>query len=228
MKSDLFRAVILANVCIVCVSAAFAPDEKKVLKPASNESGKALSSPQVPKLKMPGPEAQNLMLGTWAIHAEYAPTKQMPNGGAGEGIEVWRSGPGDYFVIEEYHEKNPNGVIDGFVQFWWDTDLQGQRFVWCDNTNSRGCELSKNVAKWEADRLVYREDRVENGKNITHQEVFEDITPVSFSQILAEGPAGGALQRIVTIHAVRIPVAPMKPAEPPLGTAGRQPAARHR
>jgi hypothetical protein len=204
LRSGLFRVVILANVYVVCVSAAFAQDETKAKSSPTNKSGKQLSSPQVPKLKMPGPEAQNLMLGAWAIKAEYAPSKEMPNGGTGEGIEVWRSGPGDYFVIEEYHEKNPNGVIDGFAQFWWDADLQGQRFVWCDDTNPRGCELSKNVAKWEGDRLVYREDRVENGKNITHQEVFEDITPVSFSQILAEGPAGGELRRIVTIHAARI------------------------
>lgn len=55
---------------------------------------------------MHGPEVMNLMLGTWAIKSEYAPSKEMPNGDTGEGIEVWRPGPGGYSVIEEFHEKN--------------------------------------------------------------------------------------------------------------------------
>jgi hypothetical protein len=60
------------------------------------------------------------------------------------------------------------------------------------------------VAKWERSRLVYREDREENGKKITHQEVFEDITPASFSQTLSEGPAGGGLERVLAIRASKI------------------------
>jgi hypothetical protein len=134
------------------------------------------------------------MLGTWAIKSEYAPSKEMPNGDTGKGLEEWRPGPGGYSLIEEFQEKNANGEISGFGPVWWDADLQGQRFVWCESTNPRGCELSKNVAKWEGNRLVYREDREENGTPMTHEEVFEDITPVSFLQILSEGPAGGGLK----------------------------------
>jgi hypothetical protein len=148
----------------MCASVACGQDEKKSPSLLSNQSGNQLSVPPALKLKMPGPEIQNVMLGTWAIKAEYAPTKEAPNGGVGEGIEAWRPGPGGYSVIEEYHEKNARGEIYGFVTFWWDADLQGLRFVWCDSTNPRGCELSKNVAKWERSRLVYREDREENGK----------------------------------------------------------------
>jgi ketosteroid isomerase-like protein len=165
------------------------------------------------KLKMQGPEVMNLMLGTWAIKSEYAPSQEMPNGDTGEGIEVWRPGPGGYSVIEEFHEKNAHGEISGFGPGWWDADLQGRRFVWCESTNPRGCELSKNVAKWEGNRLVYREDREEKGKQMVHEEVFEDITAVSFLQILSEGPAGGQLKRIATIHATKVLEATMKPAE---------------
>ena len=213
MKSQLLRLVTLAILYTVCASAVSAQDEKKVPSSAANESGSQLSPSLVSRLKMPGPEVQNLMLGTWAIKAEYAPSREMPNGGVGEGIEVWRPGPGGHSVIEEYHEKNANGEIDGFGPGWWDADLQGQRFVWCDNANPRGCELSRNVAKWEGNRLVYREDREENGKKITHQEIFEDITPGSFSQVLSEGPAGSELKRIVTIHASKVPGASMTPAQ---------------
>lgn len=138
------------------------------------------------------------------IKTEYARSKETPDGGTGEGIEVWRPGPGGYSVIEEYREKNAQGEIYGFVSFWWDADLQGQRFVWCHNTNPLGCELSKGVAKWEGNRLAYREEREENGKKMIHLEVFEDITPASFSQTLSEGPAGRELKRVLTIRAVKL------------------------
>jgi ketosteroid isomerase-like protein len=180
---------------------------------SSSGIGCQLSTSPASKLKMHGPEVMNLMLGTWAIKSEYAPSKEMPNGDTGEGIEVWRPGPGGYSLIEEFQEKNANGEISGFGPAWWDAELQGQRFVWCESTNPRGCELSKNAAKWEGNRLVYREDRKESGKQITHEEVFEDITPVSFLQTLSEGPAGGELKRIATIHATKVLGAIMKPAE---------------
>jgi ketosteroid isomerase-like protein len=177
-----------------------------------------LSTSPDSKLKMHGPEVMNLMLGTWAIKSEYAPSKEVPNGDMGEGIEVWRAGPGGHSVIEEFQEKNANGEISSLGPFWWDPDLQGLRFLWCDSTNPRGCELSRSVAKWEGNRLVYREDREENGKQMTHEEVFEDITPVSFLQILSEGPAGGELKRIATIHATKVLGATVKPAEASPGT----------
>ena len=210
-KPGLHHLITITIIWAMCASIACGQQhEKKSPSLLSNQSGNRLSVPPALKLKMPGPEIQNVMLGTWAIKAEYAPTKAAPSGGVGEGIELWRSGPGGYSVIEEYHEKNARGEIYGLVTFWWDADLQGLRFVWCDSTNPRGCELSKNVAKWERSRLVYREDREENGKKITHQEVFEDITPASFSQTLSEGPAGGRLERVLTIRASKILETSMK------------------
>ena len=64
---------------------------------------------QPQKLKMPGPEVQNLMLGKWSTRATYAPSPEMPNGGTAAGTEIWRLGPGGMSVIEESHEKNANG-----------------------------------------------------------------------------------------------------------------------
>ena len=93
---------------------------------------------QSPKLRLPGPEVQNLMLGTWHIKTEYAPTKDLPKGGTGEGTETWRAGPGGYSVIEEFQETGALGEISGLGTAWWDAGAQGQRFVWCDSTNSKG------------------------------------------------------------------------------------------
>jgi len=45
------------------------------------------------KLKMPGPDVQNFMLGSWSTQLRYEPTPEMPNGGRGSGSEIWRPGP---------------------------------------------------------------------------------------------------------------------------------------
>jgi quercetin dioxygenase-like cupin family protein len=70
------------------------------------------------RLKMPGPEVQNLMLGTWSIKVQYGPAGDMPSGTGGKGTEVGRAGRGGRSVTEEYHEKNPKGVIDAFGPVW--------------------------------------------------------------------------------------------------------------
>jgi hypothetical protein len=153
---------------------------------------------------MPGPDVQNLMLGTWAIKVEYPHSPDWPDGGTGEGVEVWWSGPGGYSVIEEYYEKNAKGETQLFIPNWWDSQAEGQRFLGCGDTLPDGCTLSKNVAKWEGNRNVYYEDDEEAGKKITQQEVFEDITSVSFFQFLAEGPSGGELKPTAKIRGTRL------------------------
>jgi hypothetical protein len=158
---------------------------------------------QPEKLKMPGPDVQNLMLGVWSIKATYAPTPEIPNGGTSEGTEIWRPGPGGLSVIEEKHEESAKGKSDGFSIGWWDEQAGGQRFVWCANDVPQGCVVPKNVAKWEGDRLVFREDTQKGGRQITHAEIFSDIKPNSFTQVLQEGEAGKPLKNTVTISAKR-------------------------
>jgi hypothetical protein len=159
---------------------------------------------QAQKLKLPGPDAQNLMLGSWSIRVEYAPGPKEPKGHITQGTEVWRAGPGNFSVIEEYREKSSEGEMQGLGTAWWDEQAHGQRFVWCDNWEVHGCYLSKNVAKWEGSRLVYSEDTEDNGIKTTHQEIFSDITPSSFLQTLLVGPVGGPMKTVITIHATRI------------------------
>jgi hypothetical protein len=155
------------------------------------------------KLNMPGPDVQNLMLGTWKLKVEYAPTDKMPKGAVTEATEVWRAGPGGLSVIEEYHESGVMGEIEAVGTLWWDTEAGGRRFLWCENANPKGCDVSKAVFRWEGERMVYREDKKESGKKITVQEVFQDIAPNSFTQILSQGPAGGEIKAFVTLHATR-------------------------
>ncbi len=162
------------------------------------------------KLKLPGPDVQNLMLGTWKTEAQYERTAAMPNGGTASGIETWRPGPGGLSVIEESSEKNAQGDMAGLAVAWWDAKAQGQRFVWCDSGNADGCWVSKEVAKWVDGSLIWTEEQEHAGKRRVYSEVFRDITPTSFTQVLQEGEPGGALKTTVTIRATKAPETPMK------------------
>jgi len=179
---------------VMWVSAAWAQN-------AANDRTKQPTDQRPVKLKMPGPDVQNLMLGVWSIKVTYAPSAKMPNGGTGEGTEIWRPGPGGLSVIEEKHEKNAKGETEGFSIGWWDKEAGGQRFVWCANDVPQGCVVPQSVAKWESDRLIFREDMHEHGRKITHAEIFSDITPDSFTQLLQEGEPGEAPKTTVTILA---------------------------
>ncbi len=106
-------------------------------------------------------------------------------------------------MIEEKHEKNAHGETDGFSVGWWDAKAQGQRFVWCANDVPEGCVVPKDVAKWVGERLVFSEEREEAGRKVTHAEIFSDITPTSFTQILQEGEPGHELKPTITIRATR-------------------------
>jgi uncharacterized protein (TIGR02246 family) len=169
---------------------------------ASDSIQKLSSEPAL--LNMPGPKVQNLMLGTWSIKANYESSKQMPQGGTGDGIQVWRPGPGGRSAIEEEHWRNPRGEFDGFSVGWWDSKAQGQRFVWCANDVPAGCVVPETVAKWEGDRLVFREEEEHEGKRVTHAEIFSDISPTSFTQLLQEADAGKELKTTLTMHATRV------------------------
>jgi len=68
-------------------------------------AGSASEAPSVPNLE-PGPELRRLLnafLGTWSITYRYDPSDNIPNGGAGQGQEIYRPGPGGVSLIEEFH-----------------------------------------------------------------------------------------------------------------------------
>jgi Domain of unknown function (DUF4440) len=155
------------------------------------------------KLEMPGPEVQNFMLGTWSTKVHYPPAPATRNGDTGEGTEIWRPGPGGRSVIEEYREKNSKGAVEGLGVAWWDKDAKGQRFVWCENDLPSGCYVSKAVARWEGDSLVWKEEQEVDGAKTAYSETFREITPGSFVQELQEGEILQNLRTTAIITASR-------------------------
>src|SRR5581483_6038369 len=156
-------------------------------------------------LKMPGPDVQNLMLGTWSITVAYPPKSGQSTGDIGRGTEIWRPGPGDRSVIEEYHERNANGETEGFGIAWWDEAAHGQRFVWCENDLPSGCYVSNEVFKWQGESLVWKEEQQSGGTTTAYSEVFRHIKQDSFEQELREGKSLNDLHRTAMITATRVP-----------------------
>jgi hypothetical protein len=154
------------------------------------------------KLSLPGPSAQNLLLGNWSINAQASPNEG--NLGSGLGTELWYPGPGGRSLIEELHLPDRQGrPIDAYGPAWWDPREQGQPFLWCTNNLPQGCVLSANVMRWEGDRYVYREDRELTGQNVRREEVFSEITAHSFLQTISAGPVGSKLISTWTAKATR-------------------------
>jgi len=126
----------------------------------------------------------------------------MPNGGAGQGQEIYRPGPGGVSLIEEFHSKEATGDVSGLGVAWWDEKARGFRAVWCESRNPRGVNMAR-LANWEGDQFVLGDEWELGGKTLSFKEVFSDMTPRSFTQTLFQGESGGELKRLMTIKAAR-------------------------
>ena len=174
--------------------------EKKPASPPANKSAQQSSTPQPP------PEMQklvNALSGTWSIHEKYEPDEWTPNGGAGQGTEVWHPGPGGFTLIEEYHSKGSAGETFGLSLTWWDARAQRYQSLWCANSNPEGCQTGFAL-NWQGDQIVVTSEFERGGKKFTWREVVSDITPTSFTQTADIGEVGEPLKRWLTIHATKI------------------------
>jgi hypothetical protein len=168
---------------------------------ASTPDHPSANSPQ------PAPEMQSLekaLGGRWSISEKFEPDEWTPNGGLGYGEEVWRSGPGGFTLMEEYHSQTPGGETFGLALTWWDS-AKGFKGTWCVHTNPKGCDINPGAPgpKWDGKQLIIDTEFPRGGKKFAWHEVFSNITPTSFTQTADIGETGGPLKRWVTIQATR-------------------------
>jgi hypothetical protein len=154
-------------------------------------------------IRMPGPPLQDLMLGTWSIEVTHEPGPGFPQRRVTHGQEIWRIGPGGRSLMEEYDEYDPTGPIHEFGIAWWDPVEKGQKILWCGDYQPSGCALAPGVARWEGSSLTQTVEADESGKHVVRQEIFTDITAMSFTQVLKEGPSLAELKTTTTIHAMK-------------------------
>lgn len=215
MKSYLFRLIALAIIYAVCTSATFAQEEKKATSlPVSQASSPSSASQAPAKQTLPGPEMQklvNALSGTWSFTMEIEPSRRLPNGGTGEGVEVWRASPGGMPLIEENHMKSTDGEADDSAAIWWDGKAQKYKGIWCATFNDEGC--TSFDARWEGHQFVNTGEWENAGKRRAWYEVFSFPTLNSFIQTSDVGEPGGELKRVTTIRATRVMEGSMKPME---------------
>ncbi|MGH3118270.1 MAG: hypothetical protein ACRDQ2_14395, partial [Gaiellales bacterium] len=147
------------------------------------------------------------LAGRWSTHEKYEPTGPTPNGGIGQGDLVWRSGPGGFTLLEEYHSKTPMGELFGFGLVWWD-QVRGLQHMWCINVNPGGCEMfpppPRPGPKWDGKQLALDTEVEIAGKKYAWHEAISDISATSFTQTVDIGEAGGAMKRWLTSTATKV------------------------
>ena len=177
------------------------PTQTPDSKPSAPTAAASLPEPK------PGPQIEKLLRaleGTWSIKETFAPDAASPKGSTGEGMIVWRAGPGGFSVIEDYRSKRANNEVTGLAAFWWDETAHGYRTIWCDSTNPGGCIDFRNVVQWQGSQLVLVEDYEVNGKKLTFKEVFGEIGVNTFTQTLYGGDVGSELKVDQTIQATKL------------------------
>jgi hypothetical protein len=155
------------------------------------------------------PEMQSLVkaiAGRWSTSIKLEPSGAAPNGGAGEGEEIWRPGPGGFTLLEEEHNRMPYGERFLLALHWWDKSTNSFHGMLCNGSGPSGCNLesTKSVLKWDGMRFVIDMEFSTNDKRMMWHEVFTDFTPTSFTQTGDIGEVGGPLKRSITIHATKI------------------------
>jgi hypothetical protein len=163
-------------------------------------------SPPQAKNEKPRPEIQRVFdtfLGAWSVTEKIERSETVPNGGTGEGEEVYKRGPGGSSFIWEIHLKEESRNLSGLGVGWWDQQAKGYRMIWCSSENRDGCIAMAHPAQWEGNDFVLADEFDRDGKKFVFKEVFSEITPTSFTQTLYQGEAGKELKKLLTIHATK-------------------------
>lgn len=195
-----FRRIVSA---VLVLSAALAAGQTRTPAEKSAAQRSAAVSPSQQKADAQIEKLLRALEGTWSIKEELVADSTSPNGATGTGTIVWRRGPGGFSVIEDYHSKQGGQDVTGMGVFWWDEAAQGYRTIWCDSTNPGGCISFKNVVRWDGSRLELVEDYEVNGKKLTFKEIFDHISPSTFTQTLYGGETGKELKIDQTIEATK-------------------------
>lgn len=172
----------------------------------------ALQQPVFPPADSPQPAPEILDLtkalgGKWTTLYKFEPSEMMPNGGVGEGEEVWTAGPGGFTLIEE--ERIHVADRDEFILalHWWDKGTNSLRGMLCNNSGPATCNVDSyfnSSLRWNGKQLTIDMQFPQNGKKMLWHEVWSGITPTSFIQTGDIGEVDGTLKRAVTIHATKI------------------------
>lgn len=174
-----------------------------VVSPAAAR-GQSLTDPSQPPAEMQSLE--KALVGKWSTTYDFEPGGMSSTKGTGEGEEVWRTGPGNYVLMEEEHAQTPFGEMFLLAFHWWDKNTASLRGMLCNNSGPAACNIDSyynSTLTWDGKQLVIEMQFPQEGKKMLWHEVWSGITATSFTQTGDMGEMGGALKRAVTIHGRR-------------------------
>lgn len=147
----------------------------------------------------------NALSGEWSAEEIYYPSDLLRAGGKGRSRESYRAGPARMSVIQEYHGNGVAGKAWGTGIIWWEAQVHGFHFVWCDSyALDRGCRVSAQIGKWDGEDFVQNDVHEVSGKQVFEKEVWSNFAPNSFVQTLYVGGSPDKLKRFMTISARRL------------------------
>jgi len=208
-KCPLCAVMRMSAVVMFCISFGWAQQSENESVSRSSDASRVqrpTSQAPAPAAPSPSPEMQSLtkmLAGRWSIHQAFEPRGGM-KGDVGQGLEIWRPGPGARSLIEELQTRVGDREFSGLGVIWWDIQAQGYRVIWCGSANPRGCVVMSKLAHWEGGEFVVGDEFERDGGRVVYREVFSDLTPDSFTQTIYEGESGGELKRTLTIHASKV------------------------
>jgi hypothetical protein len=192
------RKIFLITCLIIQVSFAQTTSDK-----ASKLGDSVQKAPRMSSEK-PNPDIHKVirkLKGTWNVVQYFELSEDLPKGGVGKGVEIWRPGPGELSVIEEANGKGPFGEGSVIAVSWWDEEAKVFPSLVCPNSSR--CQVDTDVTIWEHDTLVFRGNYERNGKHMIYKEAWFDFTQESFKQIMYAGEVGQALKVRFKIYGTR-------------------------
>src|SRR5579859_1792784 len=200
----ILRIIVLGAACICFLRGLDGPKSVNSQQPHSANSLASTNDP-----RDVAPEMKSLikaLAGRWSISEKLEPAEATPNGGVGEGEEIWRPGPGGFTLLEEEHIRTPYGERFLLSLQWWDKSTNSFHGMLCNGAGPAGCNLesTKSVLTWDGKRYVIDMGFSSHDKRMIWHEVFTEFTSTSFTQTGDVGEVGGPLKRSITIHATKI------------------------
>jgi hypothetical protein len=193
--------VIVISIVALCFAAGpQGKGRKPVMASVTQPAEQSTKSPQPPMERL-----IRALSGEWSAEETYDPSDLLPTGGKGHSRDSYRVGPARLSLVEEYHDDGVAGKSWGTGIIWWEAEVHGFHFVWCDSyALDRGCRVSSQVGKWDGDDFVQTDVHEVSGKQVFEREVWSSFTPNSFVQALYVGEKPDKLKRFMTITARRL------------------------
>jgi hypothetical protein len=153
----------------------------------------------------PTPEIKKLydsLAGDWDTTENFEHTEFFPKGGERKGRTHTRLAAGGAMLAMEGHSDGSAGPLSYIIIVWWDKSANLYRYFTCFKDTGSGCEV-RGTAHWEGNNFVNDYEEIEHGKKLKFRDIFQNITPNSYTLLFEWLKDDGSTQPVIISKAVR-------------------------